>query len=127
MTAPLFGNVSHPPEAMDATLCRISGDIPMELAQASQSLDRRSSANDMPPDAEPVISAKVVTDTASETRGVPPIFIPSKAAAIDLKPGSAAMTLPYPTSEAVFMMAKRDPIAPTFKACWNPPFFDMFL
>ena len=48
----------------------------------------------LPPEAEPVMPARVVTVTASENSGLAPILMPSRAEDIDLKPGSDAMTLP---------------------------------
>src|SRR5271157_406045 len=94
ITAPLCGRVSQPPEAIEAIRWRTSGESPTEFAHASQSLDMRSSAIDMPPEAEPVMPARVVTDTASDQSGVTPSLIPRRKAAIDLNPGKAAMTLP---------------------------------
>ncbi len=62
--------------------------------------DMAASAMDMPPDAEPVMPASVVTVTASLTSG---LGMALKASLTTRKPGKAAMTAPKPYSEAVFI------------------------
>ena len=79
MTAPLCGSVSMPPDAMDATRCNSSGDIPIRSAQARYFGPNVSSAILIPPEAEPVTPDKTLTVTASESSGVPPVLIPVNA------------------------------------------------
>src|SRR6516164_3039535 len=60
----------------------------------------------MPPDAEPVIPASVVTVIASLTSG---LGIALSASAITVNPGSDAITPPKPYSDAVFIDARSEP------------------
>lgn len=55
-----------------------------------------------------------------ETRGVPPSLMLIRKAATDLKPGREEMTFPYPTSEAVFMIASSEPMAPALSEARKP-------
>jgi hypothetical protein len=68
--------------------------------------DMAASAMLMPPDAEPVMPASEVTDTAAFTSGLGTL---RSASLTDRKPGSAAITPPKPYSEAVFMAASSAP------------------
>ncbi|MCY1298192.1 hypothetical protein D9M70_476660 [compost metagenome] len=60
----------------------------------------------MPPEAEPVMPASVVTVMASLTSG---LGIDLRASATTRKPGRPAITAPNPYSEAVFMEASNEP------------------
>ena len=83
-----------PPEAIAATRCSTSGDIPIVWLHCNQYFPIKSRAIESPPDADPVMPASVVILIASDISGVPPIFIPINAEEIDLKPSSDATTLP---------------------------------
>src|SRR5215831_15938992 len=73
--------------------------------------DIAASAMLMPPDAEPVIPASVVTVIASLTSG---FGIDLSASAITVNPGSDAITAPKPYSDAVFIDASNDPATAAF-------------
>ena len=60
----------HAPDAIEATRCNTSSGMPAALAAAMNSPDIAASAIDMPPEAEPVIPASVVTVIASLTSGL---------------------------------------------------------
>ncbi|MCY1545908.1 hypothetical protein D9M68_818730 [compost metagenome] len=60
----------------------------------------------MPPDAEPVMPARVVTVMASLTSGSGMLL---SAFASTRNPGSEAITAPKPYSEAVFIAASKAP------------------
>src|ERR1700754_4655670 len=60
----------------------------------------------MPPDAEPVMPASELTDTAALTSGFGMLF---NASLTTMKPGSAAITPPNPYSDAVFNDASSAP------------------
>src|SRR5207253_6736102 len=68
--------------------------------------DMAASAMLMPPEAEPVMPASVVTVIASLIRG---FGIALSASATTTNPGNAAITPPNPYSEAVFIEASSDP------------------
>ncbi len=65
-----------------------------------------ASAMLMPPEAEPVMPAMAVTETASLTSG---LGMEPSALATTRKPGRAAITAPKPYSEAVFIEASMAP------------------
>src|SRR3546814_3223161 len=67
ITAPLWGRVSMPPEAIAATRWNTSSEIPAASALAMKVSDIAASAMLMPPDAEPVMPASTVTVIASLT------------------------------------------------------------
>src|SRR5271165_1214865 len=107
ITAPFWGSVSIPPLAMEATRCRTSIGIWAELAAAMNRSAMAAKAIPIPPDAEPVIPASTLTLTASFTSGLGMCPMASRRTR---KPGRAAMTVPYPYADAVFIAAD---IAPT--------------
>src|SRR5262250_3362985 len=106
ITAPLCGNVSMPPLAIDATRCNTSSGIFAASAAAMNVSDIAASAMLMPPDADPVMPASTVTVTASLTSG---LGIDLSTSAIDTKPGSSAITPPKPSSDAVLSDASNAP------------------
>src|SRR5881394_1343758 len=106
ITAPLCGSVSMPPLAIDATRWNTSSGMCAALAAAMNVSDIAASAMLMPPDAEPVMPAKVVTVIASLISG---FGIALSASATTRKPGSAAITPPKPYSDAVFIDASSEP------------------
>src|SRR5574338_499068 len=67
----------------------------------------------IPPEAEPVTPARVVTVMASLMSGLGIAF---RASAMIRKPGRPAMMAPNPYSEAVFMEASREPATAAFTA-----------
>ena len=95
-----------PPEAMAATRCSTSSGMLAAWAAAMNCSDMAASAMLIPPDAEPVMPARVVTVMASLTSGSGIFF---SASASTRKPGSEAITAPKPYSEAVFMAASSAP------------------
>src|SRR5918993_210169 len=66
-----------------------------------------SRAMERPPDAEPVIPARTLTATASETSGYR--LAPRTHPWIVRKPGMVLITLPKPTSDAVLKIARSAP------------------
>src|SRR5205807_523746 len=68
--------------------------------------DMAASAMLMPPEAEPVMPASVVTAIASLTSGFGIAF---SASATNRKPGRPAITAPKPYSDAVFIEASSEP------------------
>ena len=72
----------------------------------------------MPPDADPVMPASVVTVIASFTSG---LGIAVSAFLITMKPGSAAITAPNPYSDAVFIEASSAPPIAFFVPSANRP------
>lgn len=69
---------------------------------------------DILPDAEPVMPERIFTVKNSDTISEPPILTLGRKPAADLNPGRAAM----PTSDAVFMMASKDQMAPALSDFW---------
>lgn len=96
-----------PPLAIEATRCSTSMGIPEACALAMNWSAMAPSAMLMPPEADPVMPASAVTEIASLTRGFGIAFRPS---ATVRKPAREAMTAPKPYSEAVFIVASRDPL-----------------
>src|ERR1700754_1203348 len=80
--------------------------MPAWFAAAMNSPDIAASAMLIPPDADPVMPASVVTVTASLIRG---LGIAERASLITRNPGSDAITAPKTYSEAVFIEATSDP------------------
>src|SRR5476649_1560787 len=106
MTAPLCGSVSMPPLAIATTRCSTSSGMPAACAPLMKVSDMAASAMIMPPDAEPVMPASELTDTAALTSGLGTLL---SASLTSTKPGSAAMTPPKPYSDAVFIAASSAP------------------
>src|SRR5476649_669000 len=106
MTAPLCGSVSMPPLAIATTRCSTSSGMPAACAPLMKVSDMAASAMLMPPDAEPVMPASELTDTAALTSGLGTLL---SASLTSTKPGSAAMTPPKPYSDAVFIAASSAP------------------
>src|SRR5471032_790172 len=106
ITAPLCGSVSMPPLAMATTRCSTSSGMPAACAPLMKVSDIAASAMLMPPDADPVMPASELTDTAALTSGLGTLF---SASLTTTKPGSAAMTPPKPYSDAVFIAASSAP------------------
>ena len=69
MTAPLWGNVSMPPADMEAIRCNTSGSVPMLATSSRYFCPMMSRAMLIPPDADPVMPARMLMDNASEKRG----------------------------------------------------------
>src|SRR6478735_4550319 len=106
ITAPLWGSVSMPPLAIEATRCRTSMGMPAAFALAMNVSAIAASAMLMPPEADPVMPASALMLTASLMSG---LGICLSESAINRKPGSAAITAPNPYSDAVFIDASSDP------------------
>ena len=106
MTAPLCGNVSIPPLAIEATRCNTSSGIFAVSAAAINVSAMAASAMLMPPEAEPVMPARTVTLIASLMSG---LGIALSASATTTKPGSKATTPPNPYSDAVLSDASSAP------------------
>src|ERR1700743_1147012 len=119
ITAPLCGNVSIPPDAIDATRCNTSCGIPAASAAAIKFFAIAASAIDKPPEADPVMPASEVTVTASLTSG---LGIEASASRIAIKPGNAAITAPNPYSDAVFIDASSAPPMAGLLPSANRPF-----
>jgi hypothetical protein len=96
-----------PPLAIDATRWSTSNGMPAAVAAALNSSAMAASAMLMPPEAEPVMPASVVTVIASLTSG---FGIARSPSAMTRKPGRAAITPPKPYSDAVFMAASSEPL-----------------
>ncbi len=73
--------------------------------------DMAASAMLMPPDAEPVIPASELTDTAAFTSGFGMLL---SASLTTINPGNAAITPPKPYSDAVFIAASNAPPTAAF-------------
>lgn len=71
MTAPLCGSESSPPVAMVVTRCKRSGWMPAAVPSSRYVLPIVCNAMLMPPDAEPVIPARILTEMARDMRGLP--------------------------------------------------------
>src|SRR5205823_10842730 len=101
---------------------KTSSGMPAALAAATNWSAMAASAMLMPPDADPVMPASVVTVMASLTSG---FGIARNASRITMKPGSAAMTAPKPYSDAVFIEASSAPAtadllpSANFSATWR--------
>ncbi len=84
--------------------------------------DMAASAMLMPPDAEPVMPASELTETAALTSGFGMLF---SASLTTRKPGNAAITPPKPYSDAVFNEASSAPataaLVPTAKRSRTRP------
>ncbi len=72
----------------------------------------------IPPDAEPVIPAKIFVVTAPFTNGF--VKVAEMPSLIIAKPGSAAMTPPNPNSAPVFIVASSAPPILVFNPAWKP-------
>ena len=95
-----------PPLAIATTRCITCSGMPAAWAEAMNwplSVDR---AMPRPPEAEPVMPARVVVATAARTSGS---GRPPSASRTARKPGSAAITAPKPNSDAVFIVASSAP------------------
>src|SRR3546814_14345075 len=91
MMAPLYGRLSMPPLAMEATRCSTSRGMPAASPAAANCSAIAASAIDSPPEADPVIPASDVTVIASLTNGSGTAL---SASFTTRKPGSAAITAP---------------------------------
>jgi hypothetical protein len=65
-----------------------------------------------------------LTIKATLNKGIP-WPIPKRESATSRKPGKEEITLPYPTSDAVFIIARRDPSAPALRAALMLVFLDI--
>ena len=65
----------------------------------------------MPPEAEPVIADRTVTDAATDTSGLPPPTART-VSLIRSKTGNAAITAPNPTRLAVLKIGRTEASAP---------------
>src|SRR3984893_5158629 len=111
-----------PPLAIATTRCSTSSGICAASAPLMNVSDMAASAMLIPPDAEPVIPASELTETAALTSGFGMLL---SASLTTINPGKAAITPPKPYSDAVFNEASNAPataaLVPTAKRSRTRP------
>ena len=113
ITAPLWGSVSSPPEAKDAILCIISGEILSAWLIDIKVGAKASSVIVSPPEADAVIPQIIFTDKASDIIG-----LDDKLSITDCKvinTGNDFITLPYPTIALELSRGKKELYIPYIK------------